>query len=189
MFDVTLGEYTLHCLPEGLPDLYVDYVRHAALAEDFNIRSSEGANCFLAVKRRNAWPFLVVAQRYEPAGGGFYPGTILIPETNLLFIGAGTRLLAYDLIGIKRVWEDVADIGFWGWARHGNQVVMSAELELAAWDIRGKKLWTTFVEPPWDYSVTNDVVNLDVMGKQSSFPLETGPHRPPASLRNFNRRK
>ena len=175
MFNVTLGEYTLICLPEGLPNLYEDYVRHAALAEDFNIRSSEGANCFLAVNKRNEWPFLVVAQQYDRAGGGFSPGAILIPETDLLFIGAGTRLLAYDLIGIKRVWEDMADTGFWGWARHGNHVVMSAELEMAAWDTRGKKLWTTFVEPPWDYSVMNNVVNLDVMGKRSSFSLETGP--------------
>ncbi|XGV97443.1 MAG: hypothetical protein ACAF41_32570 [Leptolyngbya sp. BL-A-14] len=116
-----------------------------------------------------------MAQRYEPAGGGFYPGAILIPETELLLIGAGTRLLAYDLAGITRIWEDRADVGFWSWARHGKYIVMSAELELAAWDIRGKKLWTTFVEPPWNYSVDEGVVNLDVMGKQSSFCLETGP--------------
>jgi hypothetical protein len=175
MFNVTIGEYILHCLPEGLPDLYSDYVKHAALAEDFNIRSSEGTNCFLAVSKGTQWPFLVVAQRYKPAGSGFYPGAILIPETDLLLIGAGARLLAYDLTGIKRVWEDVADMGFLSWAQHGNYVVMSAELELAAWDIQGKKAWTTFVEPPWDYSVRGGIVNLDVMGKQSSFPLKTGP--------------
>lgn len=175
MFNVTVGEYTIHCLPDGLPQLYSDYLKRAALAEEFDIRNSEGANCFVAVSKGNQWPFLVVAQRYEPAGGGFNPGAILIPETCLLFIGAGSRLLAYDLVRVKRTWEDVAEVGFWGWARHGDYIVMSAELECAAWNLYGKKVWTTFVEPPWDYSVMNDIVTLDVMGKQRSFPLETGP--------------
>ena len=51
MFNVTIGEYTLHCLAEGIPDLYSDYLNHAVLAEDFNVRSSEGVSCFLAVNR------------------------------------------------------------------------------------------------------------------------------------------
>jgi hypothetical protein len=175
MFKVTIGEYTLHCLPEGLPDVYSDYLKHATLAEDFTSTSSAGTNCFVAVSKANQWPFLVVAQHYAPAGSGFTPGAILIPETNLLFIGAGTRLLAYDLVGIKRIWEDVADVGFWGWAQHGRSVVMSAELELAVWDIDGQLRWRTCVEPPWDYSVANGIVTLEVLGKRSTFPLESGP--------------
>lgn len=52
---------------------------------------------------------------------------------------------------------------------------MAAELELAAWDIRARKLWTTFVEPPWDYAVRDGIVHLDVMGSESTFALATGP--------------
>jgi hypothetical protein len=40
--------------------------------------------------------------------------------------------------------------GFHGWQRHEDLVVMSAELEMAAWDLRGVKRWSTFVEPPWN---------------------------------------
>ncbi len=54
-------------------------------------------------------------------------------------------------------------------------VVMSAEPEIAAWDVHGRKLWTTFVEPPWDHTVRDGVLHLDVMGTESSFPLIGGP--------------
>ncbi len=51
---------------------------------------------------------------------------------------------------------------------------MSAELELAAWDLQGKKLWSTFVEPPWDHEVQGNQIELDVMGKKSRFAVKTG---------------
>lgn len=53
----------------------------------------------------------------------------------------------------------------------------SAELELAAWDIRGNKLWSTFVEPPWSFVVDGDTIKLDVMGALSTFSVRTGPVR------------
>ena len=79
---------------------------------------------------------------------GFDPGLLLVPETGVLFLGAGERLLAYGLDQPRRLWEDTAEVGFWGWGRFGETVLMSAELELAAWDTSGRKLWTTSVEPP-----------------------------------------
>jgi hypothetical protein len=85
--------------------------------------------------------------------------------------------LAYDLQRLLRLWTDQADTGFWQWKRHGDTVVMSAELELAAWDTLGRKLWTTFVEPPWSYEVRDRVVHLDVIGARSVFPLASGPGR------------
>jgi hypothetical protein len=90
-------------------------------------------------------------------------------------VGAGTRLLAYDLQNLRRIWEDAADTGFWRWKRHGEVIVMSAELELAAWTLEGKKLWSTFVEPPWFYEVRGARVYLDVMGRKSVFDLGNGP--------------
>jgi hypothetical protein len=55
---------------------------------------------------------------------------------------------------------------------------MSAELEFAAWDINGRKLWSTFVEPPWSYEIRGDQVELDVMGRKSTFVLAIGPPSP-----------
>ena len=52
---------------------------------------------------------------------------------------------------------------------------MSAELELAAWTLEGLKLWSTFVEPPWTYTVEKEMVQLDVMGNKMSFDIKKGP--------------
>jgi hypothetical protein len=101
---------------------------------------------------------LVVTQRYAPAAGGFHPGALLVPETQRLFIGAGRRLLCYDLAGPARLWEDEADFGFWSWSRYGEVVLMMAELELAAWTIEGQKLWSRLADPPWEYRVEGTAV-------------------------------
>jgi len=52
---------------------------------------------------------------------------------------------------------------------------MAAELEFAAWDAHARKLWTTFVEPPWSYDVADGSVELDVMGTKSKFSITSGP--------------
>jgi len=181
MFTVEIAEFRLLCVPDGLPGVYNPYREHAALAEEFALNDGDGGRqCFLGVARAGEdWPFLVVAQRYEPAGYGFEPGALVVPETRRLFLGAGTRLLAYDLTTPpRRLWAEVAEMGFWRWARHSDVVLMSAELELAAWDVEGRKLWTTFVEPPWEYAVRGGVVTLDVMGTKSAFPARVGPGQP-----------
>ena len=137
---------------------------------------SDDDTFFLAVGIVRDWPFLVVVQQYNPSSSaGIRPGVVIVLETSILMIGAGERLLAYDLDAPRRLWQDKAELGFWGWERHGQLVVMSAELELAAWDVHGNKKWSTYVEPPWTYPVERREVRLDVMGVKTSFPLEVGP--------------
>lgn len=175
MFRISIGEYELCCDAGGLPDLLTEYQQRAKLSEDFDVAEEAGASvCFLSVGRAQQWPFLVVVQRYWPAGCGFVPGVLLIPEANRLFIGAGRRLLGYDLSRPARLWEDMADFGFWSWAQHGQVVLMAAELELAAWNMSGHKLWSRFVEPPWEYSVIGEVVAVNVMGVESRIHLCNG---------------
>jgi hypothetical protein len=161
----------------GLPETYGRYRQKAGLLEEFDLASDEGDCFFLQVTGDDEpWPRLVVAQRYSPAGYGFDPGVAFVPETAVLFVGAGTRLLAYALRGRpRRLWEDAADMGFWHWSVHRPAVLMAAELELAAWTRDGRKLWTTFAEPPWSYRVAGESVQLDVMGKKTAFPVSTGP--------------
>ncbi len=172
MIQVALGDYVVR-MAESIPERYGP---PAALSEEFDLEHTDWDVFYLAVQTGLDWPFLRVIKRYWPTqSAGSYPGILFVPETHILFVGAGERTLAYDLKQPQRLWEDAADTGFHGWQRHGDTIVMSAELELATWDIQGNKLWTTFVEPPWDYQVEGDMVRLDVMGTVSSFPLASGP--------------
>jgi hypothetical protein len=143
--------------------------------ESHDLESDEGDLFFVAVSSGTDWPSLVVAQKFTPCQGGFDPGVALVPSTQTVFVGAGTRLLAYRLGDPPtRLWEDYADVGFWRWSVHPDAILMAAELELAAWDITGKKLWTRFVEPPWSYTVVDGRVRLDVMGEVSEFNITAG---------------
>ena len=149
---------------------------HATVGEDFGL-SDRGTLLVVTVGPAHSdQRSLTVSQHFAPGPeAGFQPGVLIVPETHTLFIGAGTRLLAYHLQRVARLWQDEADTGFWFWRRHGEVVVMSAELELAAWDLEGHKLWSTFVEPPWTYSVSEGSVTLDVMGQIRKFSLRSGP--------------
>lgn len=163
----------------SLPTIASSYREHAELHDDFSEPASRDGQGFFFVAIGRAtedWPGLVITQQFSPSEGGFSPGVLVIPETNIAFIGAGTRLLCYQHLSGRwtRLWEDDADVGFWGWRRHGDVVVMSAEIEMTAWNVSGARLWTTFVEPPWSYEVIDGTVQLDVMGTKTSFTLDTG---------------
>jgi hypothetical protein len=159
------------------PPWVLDYYGDQAECVERLVRSDEDGYVFVGVERpHDEWPNLMISQTFAPAVGGFSPGVLVVPETQRVFVGAGTRLLCYRTDDGRwvRQRQDDAEIGFWGWRLHGEVVVMSAELELAAWTTAGEKLWTTFVEPPWSYSVEGSTVRLDVMGEISEFPLRTG---------------
>ena len=130
MFSIVVGEYSLVCHERRLPQLFEHYVRHALLVDEFDEEGDQGEKCVLAVRRGLGWPFLIVTQRCK-LPGIFNPSALLVPDTNLIFIGVGERLLAYELDGPKKLWEDRTECGLLGWARHGDHIVMSAELELA----------------------------------------------------------
>ena len=175
MFNVGVDEFSILVHRGPLPHMYGEYRKRSAFVEEHDLDSAEGEACFVAIRKGVQWPEVLISQRFSPCEGGFDPGVLIIPETNFMFLGAGTRLTAYRLDAPRRLWEDVADAGFWCWNRFGEYVLMSAELELAAWNIKGDKLWTTFVEPPWTYTVDNGLVQLDVMGNKSAFPIAEGP--------------
>jgi hypothetical protein len=175
--NVAVGGYRVHCVPRGLPALYGEMASRAELVDAFDLQDSDLC-CFAVSRVGSGWPFLVVAQSFSPAGVGFEPGILLAPDTDRLFVGAGERLLAYDLASAKRLWLDSTDMGFLGWARHDDIVLLTAKLELAAWSTSGEKLWSTFAEPPWEYSVEDGTVLLDVMGEKSRFDVRRGPREP-----------
>ncbi len=86
MFSVSCGQYTVLCQSDGLPLLHDEYREHVQLVEEIALEETEDEICFVAVQSISDWPFLVIIQRYTPAGFGFDPGVILIPETNLFLL-------------------------------------------------------------------------------------------------------
>lgn len=175
MFSIAVGPYLIRCQDNGLPGVFDALRKRAALVVDEpSSAGSRVPRCFVSVERGEN-TLLVVAQPCDPGpDAGFHPGLAIVPETHVLFFGAGCVTRAFDLSTPRMLWQDSAESGFWGWAQHDDVVLMSAELELAAWDIHGRKLWTTFVEPPWCYMVASGEVRLDVMGKVSTFPISRG---------------
>ncbi len=173
-FLFTCGGYTVRGTPAGLPLIYANLKARARLVDEYALDEPDLC-CVTVTPSGEDWPSLVVAQSCDPAGSGFEPGIALVPETHTVFIGAGERLLAYRLDTVTRLWEDTADTGFHRWHQHGATILLSAELELAAWDVDGRKLWSTFAEPPWHYSIAGSTIHLDVMGIKQSFDLRTGP--------------
>jgi hypothetical protein len=172
---ISLGNYAVEIALREPPLMYPPLAK-PGLREDFGLAESGTLLVVTAGRADTDQRNIIVSQHFHPGPeAGFQPGVLIVPETDVLFIGAGTRLLAYDLATAKRLWEDEADTGFWCWKRHGDLILMSAELEFAAWSRKGEKLWSTFVEPPWSYSVENDTVVLDVMGQLRRFPIRQGP--------------
>ncbi len=182
VFQFAVEGYRLLSCADGLPDDYASYCQHAVLVDERDRQPAHDRNCFLAVgSSYGAWPYLVIAIGRGPNPRwpevDICPGALLVPETHLLFVGLQERLLAYDLAAPMRLWENREDTHreFWHWSRHKETVLLAAELELAAWDIHGRKRWYAFVEPPWEYRVENGMVHLTVLDTPVSFSLEHGP--------------
>jgi len=134
--------------------------------------------------------FLLLSER-GPAGTALCTASLIAP--NLLLTArhcvsevteervncgedtASAPLPASTLFALNAASADEADVGFLSWRQHGDVILMSAELELAAWTTDGTKLWRTFVEPPWSYAMVDDDVHLDVMGERTRFHKRTGP--------------
>lgn len=177
MFTGTIGEFSFWCASER-PSIYQHYVENAARSFDFSARTGEDTY-FLGIQTpwhgSKSQPALTILHTYEPGErSGFTPEFVIVPETGLLFAGAGEETMCFNLKSLELLWEDKAEVGLWGWARCGDFVLMSAELEFAVFDFNGAKRWTTFVEPPWEYDLRDGCVRLDVMGDIRSFELATG---------------
>ncbi|GAA6141869.1 hypothetical protein [Hydrogenophaga sp. 5NK40-0174] len=120
-------------------------------------------------------PDLVIHGNYSPASAsGFNPGILIVPDTNILFFGAGDLVQVWDLSNREKQFDYTVDCGFWHWNHHKDLVLMSGELEFAVWGVDGKRLWSCFVEPPWSYTVDGDIVLLDVMGGVTKKKLYSG---------------
>jgi hypothetical protein len=173
MITCTIWKYIINAEQYQLPDLYDKYIQHAKLKEEYELNNRDGELFFISIGTKEGWPFLTVTQRYEPCVAGFSPGFLLIPETNKIFIGAGQRILIYDLKQISKVDEDFYNEGFLGWLKYQDYVIMLAELDVTCWRSNGEKMWTRFVEPPYNVDFEGDKIVLDIMGQIVKFNIES----------------
>jgi hypothetical protein len=181
IIDLTIAEYQVRTGRSYPPASLALYRKKASFRDSFAVDEHEAEYFFVGVTPNGkTWPTLVVEQRFHSHQHIFNPGVLLVPATKTLFVGAGTRLLAYSLHpDPHRLWECETEFGFIGWQVFESVVLMSAELEFAAWSNAGVKPWSTFVEPPWSFTVQAGEVELEVMGKYTTFNLSSGPHSVP----------
>jgi hypothetical protein len=174
MFRFSCGAYTIS-LADSLPPKYYSYCQHARLVDTIELEGAFGSLCYLAVARGFEYPTLIVAQRYSPGPqSGFYPGVLYIPETDLLLLGAGERILAYTLDPARKLWQYNLVSGFQHWERWQDRIIMASENELAVFDIHGLKRWDFTVEPPWNYTLEGDTLHVYMNGKQTALHCERG---------------
>jgi len=174
---IKVGNWEIWIEDGSLPRLYERFIEEAEFVDEVDIENPEGRLHFLGVHSAGSssgWPSIIVAQKYQDAQQAFRPGVLVVPETSLVFIGAGERILCYDIQKRERIWQDHTQLGFWGWSQLGEYVLMSAELEFGVWTQNGEKLWTTFVEPPWDFKVLGQTVELNIMGAPRHLNLADG---------------
>lgn len=171
----TVGEY-LVSIHQWLPDTLDGYAEHASFSDTADLQADGGSTALITVARRTGWPEFVALLRSGFHGPMFSPGVALVPETGVLFIGGGQVVRAYSLRDpMRRLWEEEVAFGFWDWRRFDDVVVMSGEVTIAAWTTSGERLWSSWVEPPWEYEVSGDRVSLDSDDRTSRFELHAGP--------------
>lgn len=174
MFYSTVSSYTLSVTdkPEEITPLFRD---NAVIRHQLNQPASDNSYIALGITDCGLFPELLIEGWYNPGPAqGFHPGVLIIPETQTVFIGAGTSLLVYALSPIRLLTETQTECGFWGWSHTNDIVIMSAELELAVWNTQGEKLWSCFVEPPWHYHIQGETLLLDIMGNNIRLDLISG---------------
>jgi hypothetical protein len=121
-------------------------------------------------------PSLLVMLGYHRLDGDFGAGAILVPETRRLFVAGGARAICYHHDGDRwwRQWEREVEVTVWGLARHGAHIVMSSELEVVVWDIKGVRRLSAGVEPPWSYDIQGNRMRLDVDGAVTTVDIPAG---------------
>ena len=119
---------------------------------------------------------LRVNQFYEQMSESITPGVLIVPETDRLFIGAGSRMLAYDLTTRRRLWiEDAQEMMlFWGWLRRGQHVFAMGELELAVYGLDATPRFRIAADPPWPFEVSGAVLTVETDSETRGYSMADG---------------
>jgi len=111
------------------------------------------------------------------AGSRFngWPLVLLVLKTGVLFVSSQEEIGTFDLNQRTPVERRKLPCPLiWRLDQHGTAVVVQSEMELAVWDLNGKRIWETFADPPHKYSVDGNVLKLVDFRGTYTFDLLTG---------------
>ncbi len=153
---------------------YNYWIKYASFI-DIEEQTKDKTPIYIGIGEHQDWYKTIVSFSSDPIDyGGFNPGLILVPETDILFIGAGTNVRIYDLKHQLKLFVKELHCGFLGWKRYDDFIIMQEELEFGIYSLTGQEIWSTEVEPPWTFSIEIDTVKLNVMNEISFRDLKTG---------------
>lgn len=154
LFERRYGEYGLLCTRDAPPRGWEGWRAKAAhLFEEPGAGPPQRA--WYAVRRGWGEPHFLATREF-PEWNPFFDG-LIIPETGRLFAGAGRWVAVYALDApAEPLLHDV--LLFWSMERHGDGVLVVAEISVALFDLRGHERWAAFADPPHDVTVEGDEV-------------------------------
>lgn len=174
MIEFSVDKYRIAVRIHKAPDAYDLWLQHVKYF-DIDDTNYDDTPIYIGVAQGRGWYEDIIAFKSDPIDyAGFHPGILLIPETELLFIGAGKILKIYDLKNHVMIFQKELSFGFLGWERSGDYVMMLEETELGVYNLNGKELWFAYVEPPWTFEVENDTIILNVMDELSRRDINNG---------------
>ncbi|GCE14137.1 hypothetical protein [Tengunoibacter tsumagoiensis] len=183
MIIFNIYDYKIFLETNQAPKYYREFFRDdSLLAEEIDIDRTEkdplDSNVvFIAAKNCGSKKefSLTLLLGYSPSDPAFYPELLYVPESQILFIRAGEKILAYQLQVPQKLFELSVDIGFLSWERYSNYIIMVAEMRMTVWNLAGEQLWTLFVEQPWSYHCHHEMMSFIKDEQVYTFPVATGP--------------
>ncbi|PZR31072.1 MAG: hypothetical protein DI538_21615 [Azospira oryzae] len=146
----------------GKPPVIMDYYRKHSIFIDEKDLSNQGTEFYVIISKGILHPsYSIIAFSSDPIGyAGFNPGIHYEKSSDTLFIGAGTTIKTYRLFDNKKIFQKNHGFGFWGWSKHGDYIIQQEETELGVFNLKGEKLWETFVSPPYEFNIDGEDIIL-----------------------------
>lgn len=94
--------------------------------------------------------------------------TLIVPETDMLFIGARFFWGLIDLKNAKLIRQEGC-AQFWNFERYNDVIVITTELEVHALNLNGDAIDTIPIDPPFERKIYTDKIDFDspVYGRQT----------------------
>jgi len=159
MIEFSVDYYNIIVFVGQEPDILDFYKKHASFIDDNGLKN-EGSEIYVIISKNLIRPeFAVIAFKTNPVGyAGFRSG--LHYENEILFIGAGTIVKIFDLATNSYIFEKNNSLGFWTWTKRKDFIFQQGETDFGVFNLNGKHLWETYVSPPFDFEIKDDMITL-----------------------------